>query len=294
MSGLNADIVAELYGDLKYVLCTASAALFFNGICLLLFVWAIFFLQKTKSWTSRMFLGLSVILVLFALAQAALDVASPVIFLRLTQTVPDGSPEQAVLYHTYLRLFLTRAALTAVNNAIADCLFLYRCAAIWGSSPYYRLVIAVPAVLVLLPSVYKPMGFWAIFGLTTNTPIPFSFALGTNFLLLALTAGRIWNKSRQVKIVLGIEAGHRYDRILEILSESSLLYVIVFLVYLIMSGAHPVSPITGIAWGALGQVVNIVPMMIMVRVGMIRSSDERWTNLHVFYGGNAVRDDSDF
>lgn len=88
-----------------------------------------------------MFLGLSVILVLFALAQAALDVASPVIFLRLTQTVPDGSPEQAVLYHTYLRLFLTRAALTAVNkyvvpdisqtsihsifmgSAIADCLF---------------------------------------------------------------------------------------------------------------------------------------------------------------------------
>ncbi|KAJ7847508.1 hypothetical protein B0H14DRAFT_2770128 [Mycena olivaceomarginata] len=269
MSELNADIVAELYGDLKYVLCTASVR-----ICLLLFVWAIFFLQKTKSWTSRMFLGLSVILMLFALAQAALDVASPVIFLRLTQTVPDGSPEQAVLYHTYLRLFLTRAALTAVNNAIADCLFLYRCAAIW--------VIAVPAVLV--PATLA-MGFWAIFGLTTNTPIPFSFALGTNFLLLALTAGRIWNKSRQVKIVLGIEARHRYDRILEILSESSLLYVIVFLVYLIMSAAHPFSPITGIAWGALGQVVNIVPMMTMVR---------RWTNSHVFYGGNAVRDDSDF
>ncbi|KAJ7804529.1 hypothetical protein B0H14DRAFT_2883770 [Mycena olivaceomarginata] len=284
MSGLNADIVAELYG-------ISNIPLFYLGICLLLFLWAIFFLQKTKTWTSRMFLGLSVILMLFALAQAALDVASPVIFLRLTQTVPDGSPEQAVLYHTYLRLFLTRAALTAVNNAIADCLFLYRCAAIWGSSPFYRLVIAVPAVLV--PATLA-MGFWAIFGLTTNTPIPFSFALGTNFLLLALTAGRIWNKSRQVKIVLGIEARHRYDRILEILSESSLLYVIVFLVYLIMSAAHPFSPITGMAWGALGQVVNIVPMMIMVRVGMIRSSDERWTNSHVFYGGNAVRDDSDF
>ncbi|KAJ7847509.1 hypothetical protein B0H14DRAFT_3453796 [Mycena olivaceomarginata] len=135
---------------------------------------AAFFLQQTKTWASRMFLALSTILVLFSLVQASLDVASAVVFLRLPG-LSGGSPEQAVLYK---RLFWTRAALVAFNNAIADCLFLYRCAVIWRSSPYYKVVIAIPAVLIIST---LAMGLWAVFVLTTNSPDSILFRPGHQF-----------------------------------------------------------------------------------------------------------------
>jgi hypothetical protein len=68
---------------------------------------------------------------------------------------------------------------------------------------------------------------------------------------------------------------------------------------------HRPQPVTGVAWGALAQVVvrdlsiylfnlltlrwyqyHIVPMMIMVRVGIARNTGEQEGNLHTFYGGN--------
>jgi hypothetical protein len=141
---------------------------------------AAFFLQQTKTWASRIFLALSTILVLLSLVQASLDVASAVVFLRLPG-LSGGSPEQAVLYK---RLFRTRAALVAVNkyvhplsstprlipewpaqsqiasllvfeqfffawSCLANYYQLYRCAVIWASSPYYKVVIAIPAVLII-------------------------------------------------------------------------------------------------------------------------------------------------
>jgi len=111
-------------------------------------------------------------------------------------------------------------------------------------------------------------------------------ALLTNFVLLSLTAGRIWRKGRQATVVLGAEAGGRYKHTLEIICESSLLYFLVVLVYLISSVVQPISPFTGLTWGALAQVVNIVPMMIFVRVGMARINEPP-ANSRVFYGGNS-------
>jgi hypothetical protein len=96
-------------------------------------------------------------------------------------------------------------------------------------SRYISKKFAVAYDLISSPSV---VGLWGIFGIDTNTPIPFSLALVTNFLLLGLTgtsfniplqyscrdtAGRIWIKGRQATVVLGIQAGRRYNRTLEIM-----------------------------------------------------------------------------
>ncbi|KAJ6480428.1 hypothetical protein C8R45DRAFT_1005399 [Mycena sanguinolenta] len=276
--------VAELHGVLTYELSTAGAALFVNGICLLLFAFAIFYLQKTKNWTSHMFLGLATILMLFALAQASLDVAIAASFLRMLEFIEDGSPKAAVApYEAYFHITVAREALTSINNAITDCILLYRCATVWGPSPYTRVVTAVPLLLILSTLV---LGMWGSFVVQDSTAVPFIMAFVTNTVLLGLTAGKIWRKGRQTTVVLGAEAGKRYNTTLEIVCESSLLYLINVLVYLISSVVSPFSAFTGIAWGALAQVVNIVPMLIMVRVGMARDAAGPDPNPRRFYGGN--------
>lgn len=192
---------------------------------------AAFFLQQTKTWASRMFLALSTILVLFSLAQASLDVASAVVFLRLPG-LSEGSPEQAVLY---MQLFRTRAALIAVNkyvhplsstprliphrpaqSQIASLLVFEQfffwlellgkllsvislcrhlgvfsllqsrdCDPCGPDHIHSRYVQATQSCAYLTR--ISAMCFWAIFVLTTNSPIPYSFALVTNFILLSLT-----------------------------------------------------------------------------------------------------------
>ncbi|KAJ7892186.1 hypothetical protein B0H13DRAFT_1886922 [Mycena leptocephala] len=300
MSTVQNDTISPLYGSLEYELWSSSAALFFNGwrhslpphslmaidrrIYLILFAFAIFFLQKAKTRASRLFLILSVVLVLFALAHVVLDVTLAVIFLQVKQNLVDSGSATNVLsvFQTWVHIYEAREVLIAVNtysppfgsksaicvlmgSTITDTVLislkLYRSAAIWG--------------------------LWGIFGIDTNTPIPFSLALVTNFLLLGLTAGRIWIKGRQATVVLGVQAGRRYNRTLEIICESSLLYFVNVLVYLIASVTRPLGPVTGVAWGALAQVVNTVPMMIIVRVGISGNTGEQEGNLRTFYGGNA-------
>ncbi|KAJ7266464.1 hypothetical protein B0H12DRAFT_161756 [Mycena haematopus] len=253
----------ELNAFVAYELCVAAAALFFNGICLLLFAFAAFYLQKTKTWTSRVFLALAAILMLCALAQVCLDVACAATFSHATQILEGGGSPQAAVpaYQAYLRMYLAREALTSINNAITDGLLLYRCVTIWGPSPYARVVTGVPLLLILGT---VALGMWGTFAVENSTPIPFAMALLTNFVLFSLTAGKIWRKGRQTTVVLGAEAGKRYNTTLEIICESSLLYFLTVLVYLISSVVGPFSLLTSITWGALAQVVNIVPMMIMI------------------------------
>ncbi|KAJ7785092.1 hypothetical protein DFH07DRAFT_786677 [Mycena maculata] len=132
----------------------------------------------------------------------------------------------------WLRTFVAREGLTVTNNAITDSLLLYRCATIWAGSPYHKFVVGVCGLLIFATMI---LGYVATFVIASDALLaaPYSMALATNFILLGLTAGRIWRKGRQAAVVLGSSAGQRYNTTLEIVCESSLLYVIVVFVYLI-------------------------------------------------------------
>ncbi|KAJ7793489.1 hypothetical protein B0H14DRAFT_2926499 [Mycena olivaceomarginata] len=302
MPGLGEATAAELFEILKFLLSGTAVRLYLHSrstpltcvcavssnfprsvrrICLLFFAYAVYFLRKTKTRASHLFLALSVIVVLFALTQAILDVVNAVILMRVSELLLEGGslPEALSLYDTYVRIFTARQALLAINKQ------LYRCAVIWGSSPYARVAITIPALLIIST---LAVGLWGTFELESDTAAPFALALITNFILLGLTAGRIYRKGRQATVVLGAEAGARYNRTLEIIpvySTSSFL-----LVYIISSVVSPLSVLTALAWGAMAQVVNIVPLMIMVRVGIARSKDDPTADSRrVFYGGNAGR-----
>ncbi|KAJ7458300.1 hypothetical protein B0H11DRAFT_2243008 [Mycena galericulata] len=266
----NTTIIPELYGSLEYELWTASAAVFFNGICLILFAVAVFFLQKAKTRPGH---------------PVVLDVTLAAIFLQMTHTLVDGG-SAIHLASMYRHIYEVREVLLAVNNAITDSVLiilkLYRCATIWGASRYSRIVVAFPSLLILSTLV---VGLWGIFAIDTDTPIPFSLALVTNFVLLGLTAGKIWIKGRQTTILLGVQAGRRYNRTLEIMRMRVQPAVLRKRARLLDRKRY--TTVWGVAWGALPQVVNIVPLMIMFRVGIARNTGEQEGNLRTFYGGNA-------
>ncbi|KAJ7272634.1 hypothetical protein B0H12DRAFT_589661 [Mycena haematopus] len=175
---------------------------------------------------------------LFALAEVSLDVACAAMFLKAAQIFEDGgSPEADVSpYQAYVHMFLAREVLTTINNMVADCVLLYRCVTIWGPSPYKRVVTTVPLLLILSTA---GVGLWGTFAVKSATAIPFAVALFTNFVLFSLTAGRVWSKRRQITVILGAEAGKPYSMTLQILCESSLLYFVNMLAFLIASIVVP-------------------------------------------------------
>jgi len=99
----------------------------------------------------------------------------------------------------WTRMYIAREALLSINNAITDGLLLYRCAAIWGSSPYARVVIAISSLLIIATLV---AGLYSMFGIdVASTPIPYSLALVTNFLLLGLTGYSVAIESPSVIVL---------------------------------------------------------------------------------------------
>ncbi|KAJ7928135.1 hypothetical protein B0H13DRAFT_2311996 [Mycena leptocephala] len=99
----------------------------------------------------------------------------------------------------------------------------------------------------------------------------------TNLLLTGLTAGRIWWTRRHLQVISEPKLVHRYKTAIKLLFESSLLYFVIFLVYLLIdilgSPATIESPVVALFVGASPQLMNIVPALVIVRVSLARSVD---------------------
>jgi hypothetical protein len=69
---------------------------------------------------SRLFLALAVLLELFALSQALLDMALAILSSRMVNTLLDGGSKAAVLsiQHKHVRVSLARQALLAINKYV--------------------------------------------------------------------------------------------------------------------------------------------------------------------------------
>ncbi|KAJ7928136.1 hypothetical protein B0H13DRAFT_2311997 [Mycena leptocephala] len=178
-----------------------------------------------------------------------------------------------------------RDIIILVNNFALDGFFIYRCYVIWSGSPYKRRVIGVPSLSLLLTTIY---------GITTtslflaNVTLPPFFPTNgliavssclviTNLLLTGLTAGRIWWTRRYLQVIGEPKLAHRYKTAIKMLFESSLLYFVIFLVYLLIdilgSPATIESPVIALLSGVSAQLMNIMPALVIVRVSLARSID---------------------
>ncbi|KAF8132245.1 hypothetical protein K438DRAFT_1884811 [Mycena galopus ATCC 62051] len=165
-------------------------------------------------------------------------------------------------------------AIYITSNVLADGIFIFRCYAIWN---FRWSVIVIPVMSTLCGGGF---GYSDLLSSTSNLNFGelyvFSImaSLFTTFMLMGLSAGRIWwlaCKSRQVP--MGKKMTSRYRTVSAMILESGAGYCAVGIIYSIPLFSQPQTGYsTGFIDGAiLGQVVGIAPTLIAVRVALGKS-----------------------
>ncbi|KAJ7433047.1 hypothetical protein B0H11DRAFT_2377295, partial [Mycena galericulata] len=129
-----------------------AIALFFNGIYVLLVIFALYFLCQRKLAGKRVLICAIAVMFIFAMVGMALQVVSTMLELQTLYAAvhnegQDGqlnSPTRLSDALEFVGLFLLVA-----NNAITDLFLTYRCYLIWGTS-HKKKVVILPLFLVLV------------------------------------------------------------------------------------------------------------------------------------------------
>ncbi|KAJ6563609.1 hypothetical protein DFH09DRAFT_1158494 [Mycena vulgaris] len=158
----------------------------------------------------------------------------------------------------YDQLALANNMIYVTNNVLADGLVIYRCYVIWSRNIY---VVILPIIMLIVTS---------IFGWDLDLPLPpfFELSLATNVLVTGLTAGRIWWICRQARMYLKTEMQKQYVSSISIIVESGVIYSASVLAYLILGAIPSAEVVQNPVVEMLGQLVGIVPTLIIVRVGL--------------------------
>ncbi|KAJ7205441.1 hypothetical protein GGX14DRAFT_644611 [Mycena pura] len=101
--------------------------------------------------------------------------------------------------------------------------------------------------------------------------IVFTLNLFTNLLLMLLTAGRIWWATRGTRDILSPSGVRlpRYSAAISIILESGAIYCCGIVFQVVALSVQDRQPIpVYLSHGTIGQLVNIAPMLIIVRVGL--------------------------
>ncbi|KAF7364964.1 hypothetical protein MVEN_00367200 [Mycena venus] len=264
----------------------SATSLFLNGICILLALQACYFLNRRESSRRGVLICAMIVACAFAIVQMCYQVAFTTMLVRLlhvaeiAETANAQKQSQASILHLAQIKSAWDRFLLLTNNFAADSLFIYRCYLIWGQSCHKRLVIGIPMLLLL---------FTTIFGVaTTGSSFPAHLSadyalvvelsmIATNILLTGLTAGRIWWKRRHLRVIGETKLIKRHNTAIAMLLESSALYLVFIFTFLLAQnlGGPSAFDSSGISvlCGASGQLMNLIPALVIVRVSFARSVD---------------------
>ncbi|KAJ7121963.1 hypothetical protein C8R43DRAFT_1032688 [Mycena crocata] len=151
------------------------------------------------------------------------------------------------------RLQIAGAIVYVTNNLLADALLIYRCYVIWNTV----WIIVAPVILLVATM---------ILGYSIQLPLFFILSLTINLFVPTLVAGRLWWVVRRIRGPSGEVTRRKGRNAMIIILESGLIYSV--FVSLHMGFFHYENPGDQIVYAALGQVVGIVPTLIIVRVGL--------------------------
>ncbi|KAJ7272281.1 hypothetical protein C8J57DRAFT_279925 [Mycena rebaudengoi] len=254
--------------------------MFLYAFYVVLFLYSIHTLRRRSPAARQVLLVAAWIMFLLGTCGALIAIISASVAMRMIYLLVQGSTKTSVhLINVYHALALTQDVILAINNLVTDLVFLYRCYVIWGS---HRKIIVLPAILILATvavGCISGLGYYGIIklGVSVDPRVPFSMGAATNVLLMCLTAGRIWYIRREDKIATGQRFRKQYDTAVAIIMESGLLYCVCAIIYVISAtlntGTAFGTIFIGVGWGLVQLGVNIVPTLILVRVGMGRSTE---------------------
>ncbi|KAF7326551.1 hypothetical protein MVEN_02608300 [Mycena venus] len=271
---------------------SAFTALVLYGLYVPLFIFSLYTLAHRNPPGRRVLLVTASVMFLLGTFGTVLDVALAGIALQMTDATVQGSLDSPRLLNLFNVLFVVENLQQAVNSAVADLLFLYRCYIIWGSN---KKIVILPAIFILIPFVIY---FAIIISIlvpeavqeTVDPRIPFIMMTAGNLLLMSLTAGRIWYTRRAAEIVGCGSSCKRYIIAMAMILESGSLYCLFLILWVIsqsfnisenLSASDSLLIYTGVTGGFIKQAMNIAPTLILVRVGMAHC---RWKADHI-HGG---------
>ncbi|KAJ7508806.1 hypothetical protein B0H11DRAFT_1962676 [Mycena galericulata] len=234
------------------------------GVFVVLFLIAMHLLHRRRTAPGRRPLViLTVAMALLATTQFSLHVVS---------ASPPSQTE-----NLYWVLVLTQDIVLVTNTVLTDGLFMDRCYLVWGRPRKIFLVLPILVMLATLATGYVTSYDEDYINGPYNGPyhfdprIVFTLNLFTNFTLMSLTAGRIWWATRAQRAVLGRGFTPMYHAAIAIILESGAIYccgVIFQVIGLTLQDSYSISTPVYLSHGTIGQLVNIAPTLIVVRVGM--------------------------
>ncbi|KAJ7676689.1 hypothetical protein DFH06DRAFT_1317305 [Mycena polygramma] len=196
-------------------------------------------------------------------AQIVLQLCATVLGLRLVRIALEGEVWLPKAVHTLNNIYTAQSTFLVTNNLVTDSLFVYRCFAIWGGRARAPLL---PALMLLATAVTGYVGLFS--PIEYDYRIPFVMAMATNIVLMSLTAGRIWWVRRDASVVLEATHLRKYNTTIAIILECGAIYCVSIILYLICVSLS--LPIANILNASLPQMMNIAPMLMIVRVGLGR------------------------
>ncbi|KAJ6582020.1 hypothetical protein B0H19DRAFT_1117291 [Mycena capillaripes] len=249
------------------VLWKASMSLLLYGIFVVLFILAIHTLSSRKAQGKS---------ILIAATWVMFVVGTTRLVLLLVQTAMSVyAVQESIQNPAGLNPF--RRLLFALRLA-QDVLFtlnLWRCYVIWG---HQKSVVVLPGLFVAATTVVsvgycvtlRDSGVVSFPTSAVDPRIPFIFGVLTNLILMTLTAGRIWWIQQQARTICGRENifKRRYGMALTLVLESGAIYCL-FGLLMANFGSHNSPLVARAIFDAVAnQGVNILPTLIVVRVGL--------------------------
>ncbi|KAJ7765084.1 hypothetical protein DFH07DRAFT_811357 [Mycena maculata] len=224
---------------------TLWVSTFLYGIYLVLFCRCMYIFYRGKRQTT---------LLISAIVMFLLSTTTVIISLLQGATAYGNNTGGAAAIERQIdRLEVAGAIVYVTNNVIADALLIYRCYVIWNTI----WITVVPLILLVTT---------LVLGYMIQLPLFFILSLTVNLFVPTLVAGRLWWIVRRIRGPAGEITRRKGRNAMIIILESGLIYSL--LVSIHMGFFHSQNPMDEIVYAALGQVVGIVPTLIIVRVGL--------------------------
>ncbi|KAJ7463296.1 hypothetical protein FB451DRAFT_1266081 [Mycena latifolia] len=267
-----------------YVAC---AEIFLYGVLLVLLATSTYLLYHKTTGGRRTLSIATTVMAILATAQLGIHIHATALVFQIFRFAVQGeflsnSPRAFDATRLYTILYTVEDFLLVTNNAVTDSLFIYRCFMVWGRN--FRVVV-VPICMVLTTTVLGYISAYqddySISGRYIDYRAAFIMSVLTNVVLMALTAGRIWWIRRDARVLLESPTVHKYNTVIAIILESGSIYCLCVTIYVIFVSLRDIGsfvPLISILRGAMPQIMNIAPTLIIVRVGLGHSVEDTTSN----------------
>ncbi|KAF7352368.1 hypothetical protein MVEN_01200700 [Mycena venus] len=256
------------------VLYQTAFGLVFYVAFLALFILAIRHLCLNKVSGGRSMIILMSALFVLSTTQVVLYLVQSVYVLQLLRLDVEGNFRLRTALVAN-RISFAQDMFLITNNALTDSLLIRRCYVIWGKRKFVTILPVIMLAATTILGYISAVQINLFYTVAFNPAIVYILSVATNTMLTTLAAGRIWWSGRDVRRNLRQSSDKAYNAAAAMILESGAIYSI-FVIAFLITGLVPTrhssgtSAIHSLLSGALPQIVNIVPTVIIVRVGLSR------------------------